>query len=409
MAEMRPRLRQVDVSPLRRGDEELLCLSDPAGFTDDVVTVSLAAVPILQCFDGDHSLPDIQRRIEQTTSTVIPLEQLEKFVAELDRVLMLESPRFAALQTEVLEKFRIATIREPALAGRSYPAKAPEIRRLLARQFTAARASMNGTVRPSRPPAVLVIPHIDLRHGGAAYARAYVELQRAPAADIYLILGVAHAPAHHRYIGTKKHFRTPLGVLPTDHVFMDALAAKLPFDLYADEAAHRREHSIEFQVLCLQHALAGKREFLIAPILVGSFHDLREAGREPAVDANVAAFVRGLRNTIAESGKRVCVIASVDLSHVGDRFGDRFTINETVLKQIETDDHELLTAIEACDPAQLCQLIYAEKDRRRVDAWPAVYTMLRTLPVREGWLLHYGQHVETDANTVVTFASLAFE
>jgi AmmeMemoRadiSam system protein B len=334
---------------------------------------------------------------------------LEKFVAELDRALMLESPRFAALQAEVLDKFHNATIRESALAGRSYPAKPTEIRRLLARQFTAAKAGVNGGLRPSRPPKALVIPHIDLRHGGAAYARAYVELQHAPTADMYLILGVAHAPAQHRFIGTKKHFQTPLGVLPTDQAFMDALAAKLPFDLYADEAVHRREHSIEFQVLYLQHALVGKREFLIAPILVGSFHDLREAGREPSTDADVAAFVRGLRNAITESGKRVCVIASVDLAHIGDRFGDRFTVNETVLKQLETDDREMLTAIEACDPAQLFRLIHAEKDRRRVDAWPAVYTMLRTLPVREGWLLHYDQHVETDANTVVTYASLRFE
>jgi MEMO1 family protein len=409
MTEMRPKLRALEVFPVREGDEDLLCLRDPQGFVDKIVTISVGAAPILQLFDGEHSLETIQARLSESTGTVIPFEDLRKFVARLDEALVLDSPRFATFQADLVKQFRASSVREAALAGSSYPARAADLRQMIDKHFASPKGpGRDGQVHRTEPPAALVIPHIDVRRGGPVFAWAYAQLINAPPVDTFVILGVAHGPTEHRFAGTKKHFKTPLGVLPTNEEFMDQLAGKLPFDLYADELAHRHEHSIEFQVVYLQHMFAGKHDFQIAPILVGSFHDLLQTGQEPIKDEPVAAFVKALRETMAETRRRLCVIASVDLAHVGSRFGDHFTVNETVLKQLEAEDRALLTVVKTGNADKLYRLIHEESDRRRVDAWPALYTMLSALDLKHGQLLAYDQSYEEETNSVVTFASLRF-
>lgn len=396
MSVARPKLRPIEAIPLRQQGQQLLGLRDPQGFTDQISTVSVAAAPILRCLDGEHTLPEIQHRVASETQITIPLDVLEKFLAQLDEALLLESPRFVEFRATQLRQYREAAARPAAHAGASYPADADKLRAMLDGHYA-------GIARPATPAAsrAFIIPHIDLRVGGPTYAHAYANL---PAAETFVILGVAHAPTSQRFAGTRKDFQTPLGVLPVDQKFLETLAGKLPFDLFADELAHRREHSIEFQAVYLQHRFGAVP---IVPILAGSFHDLMTADREPSRDRQVAAFIQALRETILASDRRVTVIASVDLAHVGARFGDEFTINECVLEQLEFDDRAMLERVTAGDAAGMCRYVYLERDRRRVDAWPAVYTMMRALDLREGRLLHYAQNHEQDTNSVVTFASLS--
>src|SRR5262249_29199466 len=141
-----------------------------------------------------------------------------------------------------------------------------------------------------------------------------------PGADRYIIFGTCHNPIRRRFALTRKGYDTPLGCARTDTDFVDRLAATLPADYFGDEFAARNEHSIEFQAVCLRYVLGDTAEFRIAPILVGSFHDLGEQGRSAGDDAEVAAMVGAVRETMAELGGRYCVIAGADLAHVGRRF-----------------------------------------------------------------------------------------
>jgi AmmeMemoRadiSam system protein B len=406
MAEEYPRLRHIEAFPVQQGNQHVLCLRDPLRFTDQILTVSPAAVPILQRLDGKHSLRDIQTAFYRATQQVLPMEQLESFVGKLDEALMLASERFRTHQDNVVRAFRESPLREPSHAGGAYPASRAGIERMFARHFEPPKGPGRPAGKRRKLPAAIVSPHIDLRRGGPGFAWAYRQLLDTPKADTFVILGVAHSPTTHRFAGTKKAFRTPLGAARNDHAFMDALAAKLPFDLYRDEFAHRSEHSIEFQVVYLQHLFGDA--FQIAPILVGSFHDLLDSDRPPIEDGEVAAFASALRETIAESDKRICVVAGVDLAHVGGRFGDEFTVNEGVRAQLESDDREMLKLLEACDATGFFRMIHEEQDARRVCGFPTLYTMLSALEVKQGKLLYYDQSFEKDTNSVVSFASMSF-
>src|SRR5207245_3905829 len=140
-------------------------------------------------------------------------------------------------------------------------------------------------------------------------------------ADLFIAVGTDHVGADHPFTLTRKHYATPLGRVDTDVALVDALAARLGGDeLYADELHHRTEHSIEFQALLLRYVLPAERPITILPILCGSLHRSREAGRDPSADPFVARFLGTLGELTA--ARRVCLIAGADLAHVGPRFGD---------------------------------------------------------------------------------------
>lgn len=406
--EPRPRLRRIEAFPIQQNGQNLVCLRDPLRFTDHVLTLSPAAVPILECLDGKHTLLDVQAAFAKRTSHLLPMADLEKFVGKLDEALMLESPRFRRHRHEMIRSFRESSVRRPSHAGASYPRDPGKIQEMFEKHFEAPKGPGRNGTPSSQPPLAIVSPHIDLRRGGPGFAWAYDQLRGAPKVDTFLILGVAHTPTRLRFAGTKKDFETPLGTAKNDHGLMDKLASKLPFNLYEDEFAHRTEHSIEFQVVYLQHALGADRDFQIAPVLVGSFHDMVASGEQPIQDEQVKAFARALRETIEEAGKTVCVVAGVDLAHIGGRFGDEFTVNEAVREQLESDDREMLGILEAGDAPRFFDLIHKEQDSRRVCGFPTLYTMLSALDLKRGKLLYYDQSFEKDTNSVVSFASLAY-
>jgi len=114
-------------------------------------------------------------------------------------------------------------------------------------------------------PRGIVSPHIDPPRGGWCYAWAYVALAAAPVRTV-LLLGVAHSGPPEPFVLTRKSFQTPLGVLAVDEAAVAELESRVG-DLTRWELVHRSEHSLEFQVIFLQHALAD-RPVRIVPLLV---------------------------------------------------------------------------------------------------------------------------------------------
>jgi predicted class III extradiol MEMO1 family dioxygenase len=93
---------------------------------------------------------------------------------------------------------------------------------------------------------------------------------------------------------------------------------------------------------------------------------------------------------------------------MGLQFGDREGVNEYDLRVISQEDHEMLGYAERMDGEGFFSSISKEKDRRRICGLPSIYSMLRILEAKEGRLLKYDQAFTPEAQSVVTFASLAF-
>jgi hypothetical protein len=147
----------------------------------------------------------------------------------------------------------------------------------------------------------------------------------------------------------------------------------------------------------------------IVPILVGSFHDLMEAGTDPIEDPGVRRFVNALRAAETAGDRRVAYIGGIDLCHVGPEFGDPDLLDEAMLEQVRGFDSAMLDHAAAVDPAAWFRTAAKVGNRWRVCGLAATYTMLHAIGPAQGRLLQYDQAVDDRRTCCVSFASLAFD
>lgn len=252
-----PRLRQVDLMPIKYEEQDLFLLRDQQGLAPEPLLLSPASVHLLRFFDGQHTVDDMQLELTRMSGQIVPREQLGAFVEKLDEAFFLDSPRFARRQQDYAEEYAAAPHRPVRFAGEAYPADPAALRHELNALYEAPGGP--GAPKPVTTwPRAIAAPHIDIRRGAAVYAHAYQTLW-ASAPERIVVLGVCHAPAPNPFILTVKDYATPLGVMPVDRELIRSLMAKLDWNPLEAQELHRAEHSIEFQVLMLQHALAAGR------------------------------------------------------------------------------------------------------------------------------------------------------
>ena len=405
-----PRLRRLMIMPVRDGERELLLVQDPMGIIKGQPVLGIEALAILQLLDGTVTLTDISAAVMQESKDLRVGNMVRDFIGQLDEMLMLESPRFERALAEAREDYHRLEIRQAALEGVSYPAERSELEAFLDERFGAAaelRAQrQEPTAAPGATPRAIMAPHLDPRREGALMARAYLELGDAPPAPLRVIIfGTGHGLTGDFFALTRKHFQTPLGKAECDTAFVDRVAAKLGEGAYRGELAHRDEHSIEFQVLFLQHRLK-QRPFTIVPILAGGFYQLLDEGRAPREDASVEALVEAVREAESALGGATIYVAGVDFSHVGPRFGDP-SVTDEVKTAIREVDEAAIAAAATSDAEAWFRVIAERDDATRICGYAPTYAMLRCAAPGPGRPLGYAQSSEKDTS-LVSVAAMAW-
>jgi AmmeMemoRadiSam system protein B len=394
---------------MRINGQDMTCLRDPLGLAEQPIFLNEPQAFLVSLMDGTNSLRDIQTSFFRHTSELLPVDVLERLVKQLDEHHYLKSPSFQIYYDSLVQEFLRSPTRPARHAGFAYEGSEPALRRQLDGFYTCPEGP--GPIAGpdlSQPLRGLIAPHIDFHRGGPTYAHAYKALAEHPGADRLIIFGTCHNPMQKPFAFTEKDYETPIGSLVTDREFVRQLAAKLPQDYFQDEFAHRAEHSIEFQVVCLRHILRDPEEVKIIPILVGSFQEILATGQTAAEYREVEAMVAAVKETMSELQARYCVIAAADLAHIGRHFGDLSGPSEAFLKEVEEEDRKFLGHVERGDAEEAFRFIAAERDRRRVCGYPPIYMALRCLQNPHGTLLDYRQWTDLSAGAAVTFASLAF-
>ncbi len=397
---MPPLRSDIDIVPFTENGEELVVLHDRRGYAAEPMLLYASVLPVAELANGQRTAQQIAEIVGSSSGQKIEADQIAEFFASIDRAGYLESESFRSKRTQRDNEFLNSTVREAACAGTSYTGNAAELRRFLDEVMqSATHRTVEGNA------SAVVVPHIDLRVGAECYAPAYRALQTTDA-DLFVVIGTSHYGWKDLFILTEKDFRTPLGVVKTDVELVRALQAALPFELQPDELAHRDEHSIEFQLLFLQHLFAD-RQFTVLPVLVTSFQPFIDRDILPAEADRFREFIAALRSVVQASGRRAVFIASADMAHIGRKFGDDVPA-ETLLPALETEDADILHSITSVDTAGFFHGIAAVDDRRRICGLPPVYTMLEAARPARGTLLDYRQWNERETESAVTFASLAF-
>ena len=249
---------------------------------------------------------------------------------------------------------------------------------------------------------------MDYLRGGHSIAWGFKEVFERTEATLFVIIATSHySPA--RFTLTRKHFRTPLGVVDTNQAYIDRLVAHYGAGLFEDELAHLPEHSIELEVVFLQYLYENRRPICIVPLLVGPFHDCVQGNVAPSEQSDIARMIQALRQAEAETKEAICYIVSGDLAHIGPKFGDSEPAEAAFLEQSRQRDQAILRQLAVADPDGYFRLIAAEADCRRICGLPPTYTFLSALRPARGQTLHYDQYVHPRGHESVSFASVAFD
>jgi AmmeMemoRadiSam system protein B len=405
-----PKLRNIEALPVSMQGQDLIYCRDPQRITENMVVLPQSAYFIVSLFDGVHSIRDIQAEYMRTFGELIYSDQIIEIMEKLDRSLLLDSDRFHKYRKMVEEEFFQTTIRKPMLAGGGYESVSEKLRMEIESfyfleggpgQGPQPQVSVNGLQG-------FIAPHIDYMRGGPCYAWAYKEVAEHSDHDVFIILGTSHQATHQRFVLTKKDFQTPFGVLKTDQDILNRLENDLGRDFFTDEFVHRSEHSIELQAVYLHCLFQNNSNVRIVPILCGSFYEMILCGNHPSETEEVNRFIETLRQIIREDGRKICVVASADLAHVGKQFGHEYHVSEAVMEEVKEKDLAMLDCVIQCDAEGFFDYILKEHDRRNICGLSPIYTFLRLLENSEGTLLKYSQWKDPDGNGAVTFASLVF-
>lgn len=406
----RPRLRALEIVPIRDGNREGLLIRDPLGVAEAPAFLRIEVLPLLQLLDGSRSVDEISSRIVTESGDPAHGEAVRRFVEDLDRLYLLESPRYEARRKELAAEYRRLPAREAVLAGTAYPAERGEAEKFLAGHYAEAkaiRAAERGVAWPADASAI-AIPHLDLRRSGPVVALGMLAAAESPPPDLVFLFGTGHALYENVAALSGKKLVTPLGDLEADAESLDLVAARAGDAVFAEERAVRDEHSVEFSALHLAYRFRPAPRVVTA--VFGGFHRLLLAGAAPESDPLYRGVVAGLREALArarERGRRVLCLAAVDLSHVGARFGDPDPLDAARLDAVRQLDEGALARAAAGDARGWYESIAAHEDSTGICGFSALHALLEVARPSPGTVLRYEQSPEADGS-MVSCASVAW-
>jgi AmmeMemoRadiSam system protein B len=400
--DFRPRLRP-GLAAAPNGSPDTVALFDPHRVSRVAVTMSRRHLEWVTLFTGERTLREVQLEVvARSGGVLIPLDDLAALAAALDEAMLLDGPTFRA--------YLSSPVRRPVCIG-CYPEDPAAIRRMLGTLFTGpggpglpdpdAGPSPHGRLRAA------LLPHMDYARGGVTYGWGFKELAERTDAKLFVIIATSHYSPN-RFTLTRMNFETPLGVVETDQPYIDRLEKLYGEGLFDDPLAHLPEHSIELEVLLLQYLFAGRRDFRIVPLLVGSFQDRVLFQSDPHEADDIGRMVAALRKAEAEAGEPVCYLISGDLAHIGPKFGDPLPVSEPQLAASKAKDDAILDRLTAADPAGYFGVIAEEGDERRICGFPPTWLALTAARPKAGRVLRYDRYVHPAGHESVSFAAAAF-
>jgi MEMO1 family protein len=402
-----PRLRStLDFMPSPIEDRPGLVLRDPFQFSRQTLIIPPQLLPCLELFDGTHTALDFREFLVRLTGDLQVGEIQDHLLGALSEAGFLEDDNFARRKEEAERTFAQAPQREPAHAGSGYPDEAEELGAVMREYMIGDADGADPTPRTGRTLAIAA-PHVSPFGGVEAYRAAYAALDPSDGERTFVVLGTSHYGQAERLGLTRKSFITPYGETSTDLGIVDRLERDAGPGALMEDYCHAVEHSIEFQVVYLQH-LFGPR-IKVVPVLCGAFAHGLYKGQAPEHNEEAQRALGALSELAAREGDRLLWVLGVDMAHMGRRYGDSFDAEagRGEMERVTERDLARIARIEAGDAAGFWELVKENRDDLKWCGSAPIYTLLRVLPEARARVLRY-QQWNIDEASVVSFAGMRF-
>ena len=368
-----PRLRPLDIRHETQNGQPCILLRDPLQLSEQMLLVPQPWASVLAFCDGQHDVPAMAAAFTKQFQLPIEPAMVDELLATLDTVYLLDNDRSAQAIQRLLNEYRTAPFRPPMLADAGYPADPADLHALF--QDYLEDASAEPKPLSAWPDRVgLLSPHIDYPRGAAVYAEVWKAAAEAvKAADLVVIFGTDHY-GDDPFTLTRQNYATPYGVLPTEQTIVDELATIIGEEAaFAGELRHRDEHSLELVAVWVHH-MRGGEPVDVVPILTGSLRQQHHNGNYTDVEATLEQLLAKL-DSVAK-GRRLLVIASGDLAHVGPAFGGS-PLDGQARQMVREADERLITSMRAGDSAGFLDLINGIDNRHNVCGVSPIYLTMR--------------------------------
>jgi AmmeMemoRadiSam system protein B len=403
MAEPLPRLRMdLEFMPSPVQDRPGLLIRDPYHYSDSTLIVPPALVACLQFFDGVQTALDLRAELVRLTGD-LQSGDLERHLREtLSEAGFCEDETYQRLRERQQAIFAQAEWRAPAHAGSAYPAEPDQLKDKLSNYLGG-----DGAPAPRSGLVGIAAPHVSPDGGYGCYRAAYAALGPEYRDRVFVILGTSHYGEPDRFGLTRKSFVTPLGAARTAAELVGELAATGGGAVKLEDYAHAVEHSIEFQVVFLQHIYGP--DIRILPILCGPFFRSAQNGAAPEDDESIRQFLSALGEIAAREAGNLFWVLGIDMAHMGRRYGDSFSARADAgeMAGVAELDRKRIGSIEAGDAAGFWTAVHGLRDPLKWCGATPLYAFLRAVPGARGELLRY-QQWNIDDHSVVTFGAIAF-
>ena len=443
-----PKLRNdIELLPASIQGKRVVVARDSLGLIREPIVLQGAMLEFLSLIDGIRDIRDIQLALmKRRGGVLVSSGEVKMTLDQLDEIFLLDTPRYRRERERIVREYSFLEVREPAHAGEAYAAEPGKLRTMLD-DILSSREAPSGDAEPriseqhsnrqqpssSKQPsgsdqpsidertleeelaatlsrgrlAALVAPHIDLQVGRRVYASAYravKELSPHPPKRI-VVLGTGHNLSEHLLSLTVKDFKTPLGRVTTDRDLVKRLKEAAGEIAAPDDIAHRSEHSIEFQIIFLQHLFGS--DFTLLPVLTGSFHKILEEVSGPSKIPLMNEFLKTIGAWMEETPGETLLVAGVDLSHVGPKFGHQGDASY-MLPDAKKHDNILIDAMCEGNLDEFWAEIKRAGNRYNVCGFSPIACLLELLQGNAGYRLDYDVWREEATRSAVTFTAAVF-
>ncbi len=370
---MRPRARLLEVIP----NGESFWLRDPLGISQGLL-VSYHALLLLSFMDGTRGIEELRTEFLKETGIILSEPEILEFIEVLERSLLLDDENFQKALNSMRHETLSRGVRPMYHAGEVYPADAE-----------GCKVFLIGEEKEKRELLGLIVPHMDLRVAKRTYWEGYGRLK----ADkrLVVILGVSHYWHEMPFSVLPLHMETPFGTLETRKDLLEKLQSYYNFDITHDLFSYRQEHSIEFASIYAKMLFPASK----ALALIVSYGDKNF----------LKTLAENLLRIIDKELHHTLIISSIDLSHVGKKFGDKQIYDPSFR------DKKYLELLQNLRPDDAFELLKETKNSTRIDGQ---YTnlvfshILKKAGLEKGELFDYNSYYENLTDSIVSYASMGF-
>ena len=365
------RIRYFEVEEFEDGYRVI----DPFGFFEDLFFTK-EALYLISLFDGTRTIDQVKLDFFKATNIMLSDSEILNFINQMDSYYLFYNDKFINKFEEERKKILDLEYKPIEMIE-----DISQVKNFIKQNLT---DDFEDDI------IALIIPHIDLRIAMDTYLRTYSKIKRT-SRKIFIIFGVAHSVHLTPFSIFPKNYYTNR-IVKVNNELIEKIKNLFGYDIHFDVLAYRNEHSVEFPILFLDSLF---EEFSIIPSIV-AYANNKE-------DLKTIAY--RLFEIVKNYKDEIFLISSIDLSHVGRKFGDNSYFEP---KDI---DMEYINYILELENDKAFDFLRNSQNQTRIDGQFTNYVfleILKLLNVRKAQIIEYKNYYEELADSGVSYCSISF-